>query len=196
MKLCVFQGTFNPVHKAHLRLVDFVLKNFDFDKILVIPAFKPPHKDYDIKMSFHRLNMCRIAFKNFDKVEVSDIEFQRGEKSYTYVTIRELYKKFEIEGKINFITGTDAFENIENWYEAEKLKKLVKFIVFKREEKFSALKYNHLKDRGYNFEIQTLDFENISSSNLRELIKNNESTINYLPSEIKEYIEKNDLYKS
>ena len=195
MKLCVFQGTFNPIHNAHLRLIRYVSKEYDFDKILVIPAFKPPHKNYNIQMANHRLNMCKAAFENYENVEVLDIEFERNEKSYTYITVCELYKRYEIEGKINFIIGTDAFEYIENWYEADKLKKLVKFIVFEREEKFSALKYNYLKDAGYDFEIQTLPFEDISSSNLRVLIKNGGEVGKYLPLKVKEYIENNDLYK-
>ena len=57
MKLCVFQGTFNPIHNAHLKMAEFVLKNYDFDKILFIPAHKPPHKNYDEKLSLHRLKL-------------------------------------------------------------------------------------------------------------------------------------------
>lgn len=195
MKLCVFQGTFNPVHNAHIRVVDFVLKNYDFDKILVIPAYKPPHKDFDINMSKHRLKMACIAFENYDRVVVSDIEFKRSEKSYTYPTICELYKDFDIDGKINFIIGTDAFKNIEKWYEADKLKNLVKFIVFKRENNFSSLEYNYLREKGYNFEFQKLPFEDISSSDLRDRIKSGKNTEKYLDERVKDYIDKNELYR-
>ena len=114
MKLCVFQGTFNPIHRAHLQVADYVSKNYDFDKILFIPAFKPPHKDYDPKMSFHRFNMVKLAAQGKLNFDVSDIEFRSDNKSYTYNTIRELYKIYDIEGKINFIIGTDAFEKIES----------------------------------------------------------------------------------
>ena len=124
MKLCVFQGTFNPIHNAHLRVAKYVLNKYDFDKLLFIPAYKPPHKKYDDNMSIHRLNMVKLAIEDEhnSKIEVSDIEYKREGKSYTYLTICELYKKYEIEGKINFIIGTDAFKDIENWYEADKLK--------------------------------------------------------------------------
>ena len=47
MKLCVFQGTFNPIHKAHLRVATYVAGKYDFDKILFIPAYQPPHKAYE-----------------------------------------------------------------------------------------------------------------------------------------------------
>ena len=196
MKLCVFQGTFNPIHNAHIRVADYVANKYNFDKILFIPAFQPPHKDYDIDLSEHRLSMAKLATSNNPKFEVSDIEYKRGGKSYTYLTICELYKLYKIEGKINFIIGTDAFDYIETWYEADKLKKLVKFIVFIREENFDKNKYNYLKDKGYKFETETLSFENISSTELRRLLKNNKDTSAYLDKKVKDYIEKNELYKT
>lgn len=196
MKLCVFQGTFNPIHNAHIRVADYVADKYDFDKILFIPAFQPPHKDYDADLSEHRFNMVKLATSNNPKFEVCDIEYKRGGKSYTYLTICELYELYKIDGKINFIIGTDAFDYIKTWYETDKLKELVKFIVFIREENFEKNKYNYLKDKGYNFETETLSFENISSTELRKLIKNNKDTSAYLDKKVKDYIEENGLYKA
>ncbi|MBO6180364.1 nicotinate (nicotinamide) nucleotide adenylyltransferase [bacterium] len=198
MKLCVFQGTFNPIHNAHLRVAKYVLNKYDFDKLLFIPAYKPPHKKYDDNMSIHRLNMVKLAIEDEhnSKIEVSDIEYKREGKSYTYLTICELYKKYEIEGKINFIIGTDAFKDIENWYEADKLKKLVKFTVFIRENNFSSLEYNYLKDKGYDFIFDELSFEDISSTELREKIKNGQNIDGFINNSVKEYIAKNELYKT
>ena len=64
MKLCVFQGTFNPIHNAHTRVAEFVASKYDFDKILFIPAFNPPHKSLNLDMSYHRLEMAKLAVKN------------------------------------------------------------------------------------------------------------------------------------
>ena len=50
MKLCIFSGTFNPIHNAHLKMAQYVLDNYGFDKIIFIPAYKPPHKDYEKDM--------------------------------------------------------------------------------------------------------------------------------------------------
>lgn len=195
MKLCVFQGTFNPVHKAHLRVCEYVLEHFNFDKILFIPAFNPPHKNCNSDYTFHRLNMVRLAAEYNPKFEVSDIEYCRGGKSYTYLTIVQLYKLFPIEGKINFIIGTDAFEKIETWYEVDKLKNLVKFIVFVREDNFEISRYDYLKAKGFEFEFQTLPYEDISSTELRELIKRGQYISSYVPKNVEEYIRKNELYK-
>ena len=196
MKLCVFQGTFNPIHNAHTRVAEFVAAKYDFDKILFIPAFNPPHKSLNLDMSYHRLEMAKLAVKNNSKFEVSDIEFRRKGKSYTYLTIIELYKEFPVEGKINFLIGTDAFQYIEKWYETDKLKNLVKFIVFVREDNFDISKYDYLKDKGYEFEFQPLSYEDISSTELRKDLKLGKSISNYVAKEVEDYIKKNGLYKN
>lgn len=192
MKLCVFQGTFNPIHKAHLKMAEFVLKNFDFDKILFIPAYKPPHKDYDTSLCLHRLNMVKLAVQYNPKFEVSDIEYKNDRPSYTYLTILELYKKYNVEGKIHFIIGTDAFKKIETWYETDKLKELVKFIVFKRENELDETIYNKLKSNGYNFEFAKMDFNDISSTEIRQ----SSDITKFVTKEVKDYIEENGLYKN
>ena len=194
MKLCVFQGTFNPIHNAHIRMANFVSENYDYDKILLIPAYCPPHKKTDLNFSIHRLNMVNLVAKSFPSFEVSDIEYKRKGTSYTYYTIKNLYSKYEIEGKIGFIIGTDAFDKIESWHRIEELKQLVKFIVFIREDNFDSTSYNYLRDEGFDFEFQTLSFEDLSSSQLRDKIKKHENIENLVTEKVKEYITKNGLY--
>lgn len=197
MKLCVFQGTFNPFHNAHIRLAEYTINKYNFDSLLFIPAYKPPHKKCDESMAMHRLNMTKLAVNdvNNPKFDVSDIEYQRNDKSYTYITICELYKIYKPEGKIHFIIGTDAFNKIESWYESYKLKDILKFIVFERENNFDFDKYEYLKQKGYDFITETLEFNDISSTELRELIKNGKDYTNYVNIRVKEYIENYGLYK-
>ena len=195
MKLCVFQGTFNPIHNAHIRVAEFVINHYKFDKFLFIPAAIPPHKDCDIKLSKHRLEMVKLAAEDIQGCEVSDIEFQRSGKSYTYITILELYEKYKPTDKINFLIGTDAFKKIESWYEFEKLKSLVKFIVFVREDKFNISDYDYLKEKGLDFEFQPLSYQDISSTYLRQLVKMGKSIGKYVPKKVEEYIKEYGLYK-
>ena len=67
MKLCTFFGTFNPIHNAHIGLAQVVEKQFNFDKILFVPAFCPPHKTSDKKMAQHRLNMVKLALEKYNE---------------------------------------------------------------------------------------------------------------------------------
>lgn len=196
MKLCLFQGTFNPIHNAHIQVAQFALENKVCDKIIFIPAYKPPHKDCDDRICYNRLEMTKLAAELNPAFEVSDIEFILKGKSYTYITICELYKKYNIEGKIKFLIGTDAFEKIESWYETDKLKELVDFVVFIRENNFDEKNFDYLKSKGYNFTFMPLKFLDISSTKIREKVKNKESIKGLVPVKVEEYIYKNELYKS
>lgn len=195
MKLCVFQGTFNPIHNAHLRVAEYVFNQLKPDKFLFIPACNPPHKECDSNLTMHRLEMVKLALSDYLQFEVSDIEYKRCGKSYTYNTIIELYKLYDNLDKIYFIIGTDAFRKIESWYNADELKKLVKFIVFPREDNLEPSDLDYLKDKGYDFEICGLPYKNISSTQIRESVKNRECNVLLdIPNKVMEYIEKNGLY--
>lgn len=194
MKLCIFSGTFNPIHKAHLKMAEYVLSHYGFDKIIFIPAYKPPHKDYDTNMCQHRFNMVKLAIKNNPHFEISDIEYKSEGKSYSYLTALKLYEQYNVDGKIHFIIGTDAFEKIESWYETDKFKKIVDFIVFIRENKTVNLDF--LKEKGYNFEFTQMPFIDISSTELRNRIEQGLPINDLVTKEVEEYIYKNGLYKN
>ena len=199
MKLCLFHGTFNPIHNAHLKICEYAKKNFDFDKILLIPAARPPHKEFDEKISVHRLNMAEIAAKDIDYIEVSDIEYKREELSYTLPTVEEIYEKYPVEGMINFIIGTDAFKNIETWYESEKLKNMVEFVLFVREDenslKADETNLQKLKEKGYNYKMMKMPFIDISSTQIRTNIHNSIPIKTLVPRGVEKYIDKHGLYR-
>ncbi len=194
MKLCIFSGTFNPIHNAHLKMAEYVLSHYGFDKIIFIPAYKPPHKDYDTSMCTHRFNMVKLAIQDNPHFEISDIEYKNEGKSYSYLTALELYKKYNVDGKIRFIIGTDAFKQIENWYETDKFKKLVDFIVFVRENETVNLDW--LKAKDYSFEIAGMPFTDISSTHIRERIAQGISINDLVTNNVEEYIYKNGLYQN
>ncbi len=198
MKLCVYQGTFNPIHNAHIEVAKFVHSNFDFDKIIFIPAFRPPHKTnfvYDDASATHRLNMLNLALEPFPFFESSEIEYKRNAPSYTYCTIKELYTLYKITGKINFIIGTDAFQHIESWHQADKLKELVDFILFVRENQFEELPFKRLYERGYSYKLTHMPYLEISSSSIREKVRNRATISDDVPLEVERYIQENELYR-
>lgn len=198
MKFCLYQGTFNPIHNAHIEVGKYVYENFDFDKIIFIPAFKPPHKNNgedDITLAKHRLEMVKLAIKPYPCFELSDIEYKKTTPSFTYLTILELIKKYNIKDKISFIIGTDAFLEIESWYKSDELKKLVKFIVFARDNNINNAKLEDLKEKGYEYIIAKMPFLDISSSEIRQKINQNIDIYDIVPKEAADYIIKNGLYR-
>lgn len=190
MKICVFFGTFNPIHNGHIKMADFALKKYNFDKIIFVPAYLPPHKELENNLAGHRLNMVKLATKTNPKFEVSDIEYQSNTKSYSIFTIEKLIAKYNIQDRINFIIGTDAFEKIETWYNADKLKKLVHFIVFPRKGE-NTNKLVNLKQNSWDFEIAKSEYFDFSSTEIRATSSHTKTN-----TEVEEYIKTHDLYKS
>ena len=180
MKICIFPGTFNPIHQAHLNLAEYALKEYNFDKIIFIPAYLPPHKSIDTKLANHRYQMVKIATNYNPQFEVSDIEYKSQNKSYSLITVKKIIQEYKIKGKLNFLIGTDAFEKIETWYKVDELKKLVHFIVFDRGIQLS-------EKIGFDYEIANLNFLDISSTNIRNNCYNNIQSV-------EDYIRKNELY--
>ena len=198
MNICLFCGTFNPVHNAHIRMAQYVLRKFDFEKVIFIPSYIPPHKNTQGVSAENRMEMVRLAINGQKRFEVSDIEFQlaqKYEKSYTYLTILELRKLFNTEEKFNFIIGTDAFEKIESWYEADKLKGLLKFIVSRREDDCDLSRFDYLREKGFDFDFTNLAFYDISSTELRNKISRGESISDFVPAAVEDYIIENGLYR-
>ena len=195
MKLCGFCGTFNPIHNVHLALANYIKTHFKFDTILFIPAYKPPHKHIDDDLANHRYAMVKLAIDGVSGFNISNIEFRHERYSYTVNTMEELYKMFpNIEGKISFIIGTDAFRQIENWYETDRLKELVDFVVFPREENFNPDSLERFRNVGYNFVCVDMPFINLSSTVLRSRIKHGKPIGNLVPQKVQEYIKKHGLY--
>ncbi len=196
MKLTVFAGTFNPIHVAHLILAEQVRTLLNLEKIVFIPSCVPPHREDGLAEAGHRLEMTRLAVMDNPYFELSDIEFKMEGKSYTVNTMKQLYKETpDIEGKINFITGTDAFLNIESWHKPEELVELVNFIVLARQGSPDAEEIaSNMKFQNIDYTVVETPVINISSSYVRTALKEGRS-IRYLVHDcVNDYIQDNKLY--
>lgn len=196
-KIGIFGGTFNPIHNGHLHLVDCFKKELDFDKVLLIPTNIPPHKENMVDIdSSHRVNMCNLAVEDINDIEVSKIEFERDEKSYTYVTVSKLKEIFPTE-ELYLIMGSDMFFSLEKWYRYDDLKKLVVFCVAAREEneyeklvEFSK----KLSGNGAKTKVLKADVLEISSSEIRQRVMLGEDYESLVPNSVFEYIKEHNLY--
>lgn len=196
MNVCLFCGTFNPIHNAHIRVAKHILDKYKFEKIVFVPTFVAPHKEIIGATAYERLEMVKLATSQSPLFEVSDIEFNSIGKSYTLNTILKLNELSETKEKWPFIIGTDAFRQIKSWYHADELKKMLKFIVLTRDNNFNAQEFEYLKNDGYNFEFTNLDFCDISSTEIRQKIQNGEDISKLVAPEVKNYIYEHGLYKN
>lgn len=195
---CVYQGSFNPIHNAHLEVAKYVHEKLGVEKIIFIPAFKPPHKnlkEFDSMNAMHRLNMVQLAIEEYPYMDVSAIEYMRNMPSYTYDTLVQIYGIVHPTEKIKFIIGTDAFLQIESWHKSEKLKELVDFILFIREKDFNETPYIELKKKGYNYELMEKPYLDISATEIRERVRQNKEICDIVPMKVAEYIKRNNVYK-
>jgi nicotinate-nucleotide adenylyltransferase len=193
MNLTIFAGTYNPIHLAHLVLAETIRTELAYEKILFVPCFNPPHRTNELALPEHRLNMMKLSTKDNLNFEVSDIEYRLGGKSYSVNTIKQLYLDYpEIQGRINFIIGEDAFFEIKTWHKAEELIKLVKFIVLGRTCRKKLLHSISSEELDYVF-LDTPQLD-ISSSLIRKRIQEKKSIKYLVMQEVEEYILKNNLY--
>jgi nicotinate-nucleotide adenylyltransferase len=115
VRICLFGGTFDPPHIGHLLIAQTVCEADDFDKILFIPANKPPHKKVNTSLE-DRLAMLNIAVEGNPNFEISDVEIRRGGISYTIDTVKMVKEEIDRENdEIFYLIGSDSLMDFRNW---------------------------------------------------------------------------------
>lgn len=195
-KILLFGGTFNPVHKGHVNAVLEIDRQLEFDRIIIMPAKIPPHKTISFLADENdRLKMCRLAFKDVEKAEISDFEIKRKDKSYSYFTVKYLSEKYP-EDEIWFAMGSDMLLSFDKWYRFEDILKMCSIVCMSRadgDEEALLKKASELSKFGKAEVIKAQPFE-ISSTKIREMLKNNEDTSCYLDEIVVKYIKDNKIY--
>ena len=138
MKIGIYGGTFDPIHRGHMAAAQTAAKLLELDKLLLIPAGIPPHKHKSSggANGAQRMEMTSIAADRLGlkiPVEVLDLELKREGKSYTSDTLRELRKQYP-KDELWLLMGTDMFLTLQNWHEPKTIMKLAKICAFGRTE--------------------------------------------------------------
>ncbi|CAM2395055.1 nicotinate (nicotinamide) nucleotide adenylyltransferase [Fusobacterium watanabei] len=189
MKIAIYGGSFNPMHIGHEKIVDYVLKNLHMDKIIIIPVGIPSHRENNLEQSNIRLKICREIFKNNKKVEVSDIEIKAEGKSYTYDTLLKLIQIYDKDNEFFEIIGEDSLKNLKTWKNYKELLNLCKFIVFRRkDDKNTEIDSEFLNNK--NIIILENEYYNMSSTEIRNKVKNKEDISGLVNEKVKNLIEK------
>ena len=192
MRIAIYGGSFNPMHIGHEKIVDYVLNNLNMDKIIIIPVGIPSHRENNLEQSNTRLKICKEIFKGNKKIEVSDIEIKSEGKSYTYDTLLKLMDLYGENNEFFEIIGEDSLKNLKTWKNYEELLKICKFIVFRRkDDKNIQIDEEFLNNK--NIIILENEYYDISSTEIRNMVKNNEDISAFVNKKVKKLIEKKYL---
>ena len=192
MRIAIYGGSFNPMHIGHEKIVDYVLNNLNMDKIIIIPVGIPSHRENNLEHSDTRLKICKEIFKGNKKIEVSDIEIKSEGKSYTYDTLLKLIDLYGENNEFFEIIGEDSLKSLKTWKNYEELLKICKFIVFRRkDDKNIQIDEDFLNNK--NIIILENEYYDISSTEIRNMVKNNEDISAFVNKKVKKLIEKEYL---
>ncbi len=197
--IAVFGGTFDPPHKGHLNLAGTVVSSGAADRIVFVPAFRPPHKPDSPVSEFNlRLNMLKLATKGKDKFEVSAIENGRKGPSFTFDTLGE-FSKLHPDSEIKLLIGSDSLKLLHTWYRAEELVQNWSLLVYPRigclpsREELCLNWGMEVAERLLGY-ILPMPFYDFSSTGIRDKILKGEDVGCLLDTDVYRYIMENGIY--
>ncbi|MDY3240302.1 MAG: nicotinate-nucleotide adenylyltransferase [Anaerovoracaceae bacterium] len=197
-RIGILGGSFDPVHCGHVALGRAAIAEGNLQKLIVMPAHVQPFKQgREVAEDKHRMEMCRLAFEDTEKAEVSDYEMTQTEISYTYDTLAWLESVYP-DSSLYFITGTDAFLEIEYWRKGQELLEHYSFIVSVRpgyKEKDLEEKIQYYMEQ-YHTEVIQLHAEmpDVSSTKIKARRSRDLSIEEMVPECVERYIHEHKLY--
>ncbi|MGM9619663.1 MAG: nicotinate-nucleotide adenylyltransferase [Oscillospiraceae bacterium] len=203
MRIGIYGGTFDPIHLGHLAAAKTVTEELALDRLLLIPAALPPHKELaeQSASASERLEMARLGAESLrmPAIEVSDMEMRREGPSYTVDTLRALREEYP-EAELWLLVGTDMLRTFAKWRAADEILRLAGLCAFGRHgedtERSLAATAEELRRAFPGAEVRTLTLPNlveISSTELRQGLAEGRGE-EFLPPAVYGYILRRGLY--
>lgn len=193
-KIAIFGGTFNPPHLGHRRLALAAADAVKADRVLIIPDSTPPHKQpAELIPGSDRAEMCRLGMLCDSRFEVSTVELERGKKSYTVETLRELEKLYP-DGEFYLIIGSDMLSSFTQWYLWEEILERAFVVAASREKGFCPDLGAFTDEQRKRIIFIELEPFEMSSTEVRRAMKENLPADSFLHPEVARYIRENALY--
>jgi len=196
--IVVFGGSFNPPLNSHFSLAEQIVSEYEnVEKIIFVPVNQKYQKKGLLENKY-RYEMLKCVCDKNDKFEVSDIELRNERQLYTIETLEEIQKMYPNK-TIWFTTGSDNLRELNTWEKADELVKKFKVLVLERDEDCLEDIINNdsfLKENEKSFiKVKNNVRSGLSSSFVREKIKEGKSIRYFTPDEVYSYIKVNNLFK-
>lgn len=183
--ICLFGGTFDPIHLGHTHIAEAAVKELGLDQVIFLPCRQSPHKSgQDHADEHHRLEMCRLATKDLDWAVVDDFDLTVPAPSYSWRTAEVMTARFP-NARMFWLMGTDQWEALPRWNRPEQLSQLVEFIVFTRGDAPEPRTGYRLHAISGNHPASATKIRNSAAQELKT---------DWLAPEVSKYIKTNHLY--
>lgn len=199
-KVGIYGGTFAPPHKGHVKAARHFIKCAKLDELLITVTYTPPHKQVKGDAEpYQRLEMARLAFGKIKKAVVSDYEIEKKGVSYTKDTLRHFKTE---ENELYLLVGDDMFLTLDEWRSPDEIFSLCTVVCFPRDDDGAILEKIQAKKKEYeekfSARIMTPEYTvyELSSTEIREDIKNGCSVSDKITKEVLDYINEHGLYRA
>ena len=190
MNIGLYFGSFNPVHIGHLIIANHVVNNTDLNQVWFVVSPQNPFKPASTLLNeYHRLHMIKSAIEGENKLRASSIEFKLPKPSYTVDTLAYLKEKHP-EHRFSLVMGSDGYQNIDKWKNADLILKQYLVYIYMRPG------FEVMNKMGAEPVILKAPLLDISSTRIRDMIREKKSIRFLVPDTVKEEIECNGYYRS
>lgn len=193
IKIALYGGSFDPVHLGHINLADAVVRQFDLDRLIFIPASQAPLKDNSPAASpAQRLAMLHLALEKHGKLTVSQYDLLQNGLSFSINTIKAFSQS---EVKLYWLIGDDQLIQLNKWDQYPEHFKYCDFIVLPRDPQLDIKKI--CREHAYSSQLHPADTEfiNISSTEIKNCITGEKNVSIMLPEQVENYINLHQLYR-
>jgi nicotinate-nucleotide adenylyltransferase len=192
MKIGLYFGTFNPIHIGHLIIANHLAEYSGLDQIwMVVTPHNPLKNKQTLLDDYQRLQLVFLATEDYPKIKPSDIEFKLPQPNYTVNTLAHLQEKYP-QHIFSLIMGEDNLKSLHKWKNHEVILQNYEIYVYPR---ISSGEDNLTFKNNPKIHVIDAPVVEISSTFIRENIKNKKNVQPLLPSKVWEYIDHNNLYK-
>lgn len=191
MKIGIFGGSFNPIHKRHEEMAKFLLNGY-LDKIIFVPTGSNYEYKNNLICNTHRFNMVKLVTDKYDDMEVSDFEM-KDNVVYTWQTL-DYFRSLYSDDEIYFICGSDNLSYVDKWKRGDYLLGNYKFLVIDRNTNRINEFIEHFSKYKANILFVEMELSDLSSTYIRKNVTNKDAIFEYLDKNVYEYIIKHNLY--